>query len=61
MQIGGDLMALVVRSKVKGVVKGMRFSGDFFGALDKAVMEMVKCAADRAKKNGRATVRPVDI
>lgn len=54
-------MALVVRSKVKGVVKGMRFSGDFFGALDKAVMEMVKCAADRAKKNGRATVRPVDI
>ena len=54
-------MAMVVRSKIKGVVKGMRFSGDFFNALDKAVADMVKAAADRAKKNGRATVRPVDI
>lgn len=54
-------MALVVRSKVKAVVKGMRFSGDFFDALDKAVGELVKKAAERAKKNGRATVRPVDI
>jgi histone H3/H4 len=61
MRIGGDLMALVVRSKVKGVVKGMRFSGDFFDAMDKAVMNMVKAAAERAKKNGRATVRPVDL
>ncbi len=54
-------MALVVRSKVKGVVKGMRFSGDFFDALDKKVADKVRQAADRAKKNGRATIRPVDI
>lgn len=54
-------MALVVRSKVKGIVKGMRFSGDFFDALDKTIGEVVKKAAERAKKNGRATVRPADL
>jgi len=54
-------MALVVKSKIKEVVKGMRFSGDFASALDKKVGEMVKEAAVRAKANGRATVRPNDI
>ena len=54
-------MALVVKSKIKDVVKGMRFSGDFADAMDKKVAEMVKEAAARAKANGRATVRPNDI
>ncbi len=54
-------MALVVRSKVKETVKNMRFSGDFFDALDKKVTETVKAAAARAKQNGRATVRPHDL
>lgn len=54
-------MALVVRSKVKSVVKGMRFSGDFFEGLDKRVADKVKMAAERAKKNGRATIRPYDL
>lgn len=54
-------MSLVVKSKIKGVVKGMRISGDFANALDKKVAEMVKEAAARAKANGRATVRPNDI
>ncbi|MBU5575094.1 MAG: DUF1931 domain-containing protein [Candidatus Aenigmatarchaeota archaeon] len=54
-------MALVVKSKVKELVKGMRFSGDFADALDKAVVELVKKAAERAKKNGRATIRPADL
>jgi len=54
-------MSYVVRSKVKGLGKGMRFSGDFFDALDKKVEEMVKGASQRAKGNGRATCRPVDL
>lgn len=54
-------MALVVKSKVRGVVKGMRVSGDFADALDKKVAEIVKEAAARAKANGRATVRPADL
>ena len=55
------MASLIVRSKVKGAVKGMRFSGDFFDALDKKVAEVVKNASERAKKNGRATCRPYDL
>ncbi len=54
-------MALIVRSKVKSVVKGMRFSGDFYDALDKKVEEIVKTASIRAKKNRRSTIRPHDL
>ena len=54
-------MALVVRSKVKEAAKGMRCSGDFFGALDNVVAYKIKKAAERAKGNGRSTLRPVDL
>jgi len=54
-------MALVVRSKIKATVKGMRFSGDFFDALDKKVTEIVKSSVERAKGNKRATLRPHDL
>ena len=54
-------MSLTVRSKVKAAMKGMRASGDLYGALDKKVDEMLKMAAKRAKDNGRATVRPCDL
>jgi len=55
------MVALIVRSKVKKSVKGMRFSGDFYNALDKKVEDVVKEAAVRAKKNKRATIRPHDL
>jgi hypothetical protein len=54
-------MSLIVRSKVKSAVKGMRFAGDFYNALDKKVDAVVKEAAKRAKDNGRATIRPCDL
>jgi len=54
-------MGLVVKNAIKRAAKGMRFSGDFFKALDKRVEEMVRMAAQRAKGNGRATCRPVDL
>jgi len=57
----GDFMSLIVRSKVKSAVKGMRFAGNFYDALDKKVDEIIKEAARRAKDNGRATVRPCDL
>lgn len=57
----GDFVSLIVRSKVKSAAKGMRFSGDFFNALDKKVDTVIKEAAKRAKENGRATVRPCDL
>jgi len=54
-------MALVVTSKVKEACTGMRCSGDFSGALDKKVGDLLKEAVARAKENGRATVRPCDL
>jgi hypothetical protein len=57
----GDFVSLIVRSKVKSTVKGMRFAGDFYAALDKKVEAILKDAAKRAKDNGRATVRPCDL
>ena len=57
----GDLMGLIVRSKVKSTVKGMRFAGDFYKALDKKVEDILRDAAKRAKDNGRATIRPCDL
>ncbi len=52
---------LVVRSKVRELVKDMRFSDGFFEALDKKVAELVQAAVERAKANGRATLRNYDL
>jgi len=54
-------MGLIVRSKIKSAVSGMRLSGDFYSALDKKVEDILKDATRRAKDNGRATVRPCDL
>ena len=54
-------MSLIVRSKIKTSVKGMRISGDFYNALDKKVEDVVREAGRRAKSNGRATIRPADL
>ncbi|HLC51177.1 MAG TPA: DUF1931 family protein [archaeon] len=53
--------ALVVKSAVKAACKGMRCSGDFMGAMDKKVAELLADASKRAKANGRATIRPADL
>lgn len=54
---------MIVQSKVRDAVKAaeMRTSEEFLGALDTRVAEMVKAAADRAKKNGRATLQAHDL
>lgn len=54
-------MSLVVRSKVKSALKGMRAAGDLYEALDKTVEDVLKKASVRAKENGRATVRAHDL
>ena len=54
---------LVVASKVKEAVKtgGCQSSGDLAEALSDRVHEILKAAVERAKANGRVTVRPYDI
>lgn len=54
-------MALVVKSAVKDVLKEVRVGGDFLDALEKAVEGLVKKAAERAKANGRKTVKACDL
>jgi len=54
---------LVVGSKVREVIKkgDMNMSGEFLDALSKKVEEEVKRAIERAKANGRKTVRENDL
>jgi histone H3/H4 len=52
---------LVVKSAVRELVKDMRVSDSFFEGLNKAVEELVKRAAERAKANGRSTLRDCDV
>jgi histone H3/H4 len=61
MNLQGDFMSLIVRSKIKSVAKEVRISSDFYSALDKKVEEVVKEAVRRAKGNKRATIRAVDL
>jgi len=56
-------MALVVKSAVRSHLakSKMRVSGDFWKALDLSVANMLKYAADRARANGRKTLRAADL
>ncbi len=54
---------LVVRSNVARVVKKskMNMGGDFADALSRRVEMKITRAVDRAKKNGRKTLRGYDL
>jgi histone H3/H4 len=55
-------MAVVVKSAVRELVKGKFNVGeDFLSALDADVSALVKRAAERAKDNGRKTLKARDI
>ena len=53
---------LVVASKVRGYLKekGVKMSGEMIGTLNEKVKHLLDAAADRAKANKRATVKPQD-
>jgi len=54
--------ALAVKSAVKALVgKNMRIAGDFCKGLDERIAWKVKRAIERAKANGRKTVRACDL
>ncbi len=53
--------SLVVKSAVRAQLKGMRTGGDLFKALDEKVAHVLKHATERAKGNGRKTLRGVDL
>ena len=54
---------VVVASKIKDIVKaaGLQSSGDLVDGVSEKVHDMLAAAVQRAKANGRATVRPYDL
>jgi histone H3/H4 len=51
---------IISKSRTKGS-SSLNVSGDFYGALDSAVRELIKQAEARAENNGRRTLRPHDL
>jgi histone H3/H4 len=54
---------LIVKKAAKEAGKklGVRFPDSSIDGLDKMVMDAVQKAADRAKKNGRVTIKEFDF
>lgn len=51
---------IISKSRTKAASK-INVSGDFYGALDGAVRELISGAEQRAMQNGRRTLRPHDL
>ena len=58
-----DTGLLIVQSKVRDLIreKEMRTSDEFISALSEHVRSAVERAVQRAKENGRSTLRPADL
>jgi len=52
---------IISKSRTKAAVKKCNVSGDFYGALDKKVRDVIRDAEDRALANKRKTLRPQDL
>jgi histone H3/H4 len=52
---------IISKSRTKGAVKKCNVSGEFYGALDKKVRDMIKDAETRALANKRKTLKPQDL
>lgn len=51
---------IISKSRTKAAA-GINVSGEFYGALDDAVRELINQAEARAVNNGRKTLRPHDL
>jgi hypothetical protein len=57
----GKAELIISKSRTKDAVKKCNVSGDFYGALDKKVREILAGAEGRALANKRKTLRPQDL
>lgn len=55
----GDL--IISKSRTKAAVKKCNVGGEFYGALDASVRDMIKAAEARALGNKRKTLKAVDL
>lgn len=52
---------IISKARTKGAAKKCNVSGEFYGALDKRVREMITAAEKRAMANKRKTLKPQDL
>lgn len=52
---------IISKSRTKASVRKCNVSGEFYGALDKKVREMISGAESRALANKRKTLKPQDL
>ena len=52
---------IISKARTKAASKKCNVSGEFYGALDKKVREMIKSAESRAIGNKRKTLKAVDL
>ncbi len=52
---------IISKTRTKAATKKCNVSSDFYGALDRAVRDMIKSAEGRAIDNKRKTLTPYDI
>ncbi len=52
---------IISKTRTKAASKKCNVSGDFYGALDKKVRELIKLAEGRAIANKRKTLKPADL
>ncbi|MGC9200628.1 MAG: DUF1931 domain-containing protein [Candidatus Aenigmatarchaeota archaeon] len=57
----GKSKPLYVKSAVKELVGDFRIASDFWDALNERIQWKIKRALERAKANGRKTVRGADL
>ena len=57
----GSVDLIISKARTKAAVKKCNVGGEFYGALDKAVREMIKSAEARAIGNKRKTLKAVDL
>ena len=55
----GDL--IISKARTKGAVKKCNVGGEFYGALDAVVRDLIKAAEVRAIGNKRKTLKAVDL
>jgi len=52
---------IISKARTKGAVKKCNVGGEFYGALDAKVRQLIKEAEARAIGNKRKTLKPVDL
>ena len=60
-QKGKSADLIISKTRTKAASKKCNVSGDFYGALDKKVRDLIRDAEIRAIANKRKTLKPADL